>query len=376
MNSLIKVAFFSGPTDYSVCLANALSEYCNINFFYEERYVKKGDASILDILNPAISKLPVNSYRIRDPRNLLSYCNVARKLKNYDIIHVQTANVWLSLYRYIFKKVSVIFTVHDPYQHLGLKIINSKYQDIIQRLIVSQSSVCIVHGKKMKEDLAKRYKHPLERIKVIPHGELSFYRKFKSGSQIWDKKGKNFKRILFFGEIRKNKGLEYLIKAEPFISAKFDNYKICIAGKSHGEFTQYSNLIKEKDKFEIINQYVPNHQVADLFEHSDIVVMPYISATQSGVLSLAFGFGKPVIASNVGSISEVLEDGKSGLLVPPCDEKALANAIIDLLLDNEKCLYFGKNAKECAEYKLGWYKIAKATNQIYKTVLCSMVSNE
>ncbi|MCK5641048.1 MAG: glycosyltransferase family 4 protein, partial [Gammaproteobacteria bacterium] len=320
----MKIAFFSGPVEYSVCLANALSEYCDVDFFYGARYAKQRDESILSILNPNVKRIPINEYRIRDIRNLWNYYKIARKLRNYNIIHVQSGNIWFSLWRFYFRKVPIVCTIHDPYQHIGLRKSNSKYQDMAQKWIISQSLRFIVHGRKMKEAFSKRYRFPMDKIMSIPHGEFSFYKKFRMEKNLINKKDSDDKRILFFGIVRKNKGLEYLIKAEPFISDRFSNYKICIAGKFQEDFDYYNDLIQNRNKFEIIDEYIPNNQVANLFENSDIVVLPYIMATQSGVLPLAFGFGKPVIATDTGSISEILEHGKTGLLIPPCNEKLLA----------------------------------------------------
>jgi len=369
VNMKIKVAFFSGPTDSSVCLADALCEYCKVDFFYGVRYAINRDISMLDLLNSEIKKIPINSYRIRDVRNLWSYYRIAKELKNYDVIHIQSGSIWFSLWRCCFKKVPIVCTVHDPYQHMGLRKSNRYYQDIAQNWIVSQSSKFIVHGQRMKKALFERYNLSLDDISVIPHGEYSFYKSFKPRIRILRDDNKKFKRILFFGTIRRNKGLEYLIKAEPIISKKYNNYKMCIAGKFQEDFDYYNKLIRNKNKFEIIDDYVPNNQVADLFENSDIVILPYISATQSGVLAIAFGFGKPVIATNTGSLGEYLSHGKTGLLVEPQNERALANAIVKLISDDDLLKEMGKNALQYCEKNLSWDSIAKKTMKIYSDLI-------
>jgi len=365
----VKVAFFSGPIHYSVCLVNALNKYCEITFFYKANHVNQGDASILNLLNPTIKKIPINTYRIRDVRNIWSYYKIARILNKFDIIHIQIGDIWFSLWRWLFKRVPIVFTVHDPYQHIGLREGASKYLDLAQKIAINQSSRFIVHGVKMKRLLVERYNLIPGNIKIIPHGEFSFYKKIRCKPMQINKKEEGIKRILFFGLIRKNKGLDYLIKAEPIISQNYKNFKIIIAGRFEDKFDYYNNLIQNKDKFEIIDRYIPNNQVADLFEMSDIVVLPYLTATQSGVLCLAFSFGKAVIATDTGSISELLEHGKSGLLVPPGDTKSLASAIIELLLDEKKCLFLGENAKKISEEKLNWNDIALRTVQLYKSVI-------
>jgi len=371
MNKKIKIAFFSGPIEYSVCLANALSTHCEVHFYYNERYAKQRDAMILNLLDQGIKRVPISDYRIRDFRNIVKYYRIAKRLRTFDIVHIQIADIWLAVWRFLFRKVPIICTIHDPYQHYGLKKMNSLYQDLSQKLCIIQSKKYIVHGLIMKKDLARRYKLSKDKISIIPHGEFSFYNVFKSNKELLIKKDALSKRILFFGTIRENKGLEYLIKAEPIISSVVSNYKICIAGKFPENLQFYKNLIKNPDKFEILDEYIAIDQVAHLFEKSQIVVLPYITATQSGVLPLAFAFGKPVIATNTGSISEVLEDKKTGFLVPPKDERSLASAIIDLILDEKKCAVFGRNARLVANDKLNWSRIGVSTVSLYEELLCA-----
>lgn len=364
----MKIAFFSGPIEYSVCLANAISAYCTVNFFYSVRYAKQRDESILNLLDSKIEKFPINTYRIRDIRNLCSYYKIMKTLHKYDIIHLQGGDFWFGLWRYLYKSTPIVFTAHDPYQHPGINFFNNLYQDIAQRISISQSSKFIVHGEKLKSHLSKRYKLQREDIEVIPHGEFSFYKNVTTNAAPIIRNGP-FKRLLFFGSVRRNKGLEYLIKAEPLISKHFSDYKICIAGKFSSDFEFYNQLIINREKFEIIDEFIPVSQVAHLFKNSDIIVLPYIDATQSGILPLAFGFEKPVVATDTGSINEVLLNGNNGLIVPPCDEKSLAKAILELLLDEKKCEELGRNARVFAESKLNWKGIAEQTFSLYKEVL-------
>ncbi|MCD4781119.1 MAG: glycosyltransferase family 4 protein [Candidatus Omnitrophica bacterium] len=361
---MIKVALFSGPIEYSLCLANALSRKCQVSFFYDGIFVERGDPTILKVLNPSIEKRAITHYRIRDVRNIWSYYAIMREFSSYDVIHIQIGNIWFAMYRWLFRDIPLVFTVHDPYQHYGIS--NRTYRDLSQKWNIKHSSSFIVHGEKMKTDLVSRYSLNEKDVHVIPHGEFSFYKRMirPDGQELIGTV--NYKRILFFGSIRPNKGLEYLIKAEPYISKKFSRYKICIAGNFSGTLDYYMNLIKDKNKFEIIDDYILSSQVATLFENSDIVVLPYVSATQSGILPLAFGFGKPVVATDAGSISEILEDGKTGYIVPVKDEKLLAEAISKLLLNEETCKKYGDNAYCVAQTKLDWNKIADSTIKVYK----------
>ena len=179
----MKVAFVSGPIDYSVCLANALSNECEIDFTYGDAYVKSLDTSILDLLDTRIKKVPVNALRYGDPKNFLSYRNLAKQIQTYDIIHVQGSNIWLSLTRYLTRKVPIITTLHDPRPHSGLRLSKHLIQDVGQRLIVAQSSAFIVHGEQMKQDLAEYYRVNPERIHVLAPGQPYTLTKLKKSSR-------------------------------------------------------------------------------------------------------------------------------------------------------------------------------------------------
>jgi len=109
--------------------------------------------------------------------------------------------------------------------------------------------------------------------------------------------------------------------------------------------------------------------VANFFENSDIIALPYITGTQSGVLALSFGFGKPTVATNVGSIAEVLEHDVNGILVPPADKEQMAKALIDLLTNEGKCFRIAEQATQTANTLLSWETIANQTHQLYLEVV-------
>ncbi len=151
------------------------------------------------------------------------------------------------------------------------------------------------------------------------------------------------------------------------ISKKISDFKIVIAGK--GNFKKYRCLIKNKEKFVIYNEFIPNEKVSELFQKATIVVLPYIEASQTGIISIAYSFKKPVIVTNVGSLPEVVENGKTGFIVPPKDQKKLAEAIIKLLSNNEKRKKMGENAYEMMQTELSWDSIAKKTIEVYKEII-------
>ncbi|MFC1668686.1 glycosyltransferase, partial [Chlamydiota bacterium] len=136
--------------------------------------------------------------------------------------------------------------------------------------------------------------------------------------------------ILFFGFVRKYKGLEYLIKAMPRIINEVPATLI-IAGEfwhNKDEILQLINQFHLKKNIKIIDKYISNEEVEVYFKACDLVVLPYISATGSGIAQIAFSFEKPVIATNVGCFLEIIKHGKTGYLVHRGDSQSLSTAVI------------------------------------------------
>ena len=116
-------------------------------------------------------------------------------------------------------------------------------------------------------------------------------------------------------------------------------------------------------------RYIPNEEVPSIFEIADVVAYPYLSSTQSASIQVAYAFGKPVIASNVGGLPEVVDIGKSGLLVEPNNSEELARAI-DLLISDEGLRKdMGRYAKELSQTRFSWDSIAATILQVYETKL-------
>jgi glycosyltransferase involved in cell wall biosynthesis len=132
--------------------------------------------------------------------------------------------------------------------------------------------------------------------------------------------------ILYFGYIRAYKGLMTLLDAMKYL----DNVELLAVGEFYDDETKYRQKVIDlglTQRVRFVAEYVPNENVGDFFCASDVVVLPYHSATQSGIIQIAYNFNKPVIATRVGGLAEVIIDGKTGFIVPPNDSVALAESI-------------------------------------------------
>ncbi len=135
------------------------------------------------------------------------------------------------------------------------------------------------------------------------------------------------KTLLFFGIIRDYKGLDLLIEALALLD---DSYQLVIAGETYGSFDKYTQLIKEKqvkNRIHLYNQYISDDEVTVFFSACDVCILPYKSATQSGITSIANHFLVPLIATDVGGLKETIEHEKTGLIVPQPNAELIAKAI-------------------------------------------------
>ncbi len=136
--------------------------------------------------------------------------------------------------------------------------------------------------------------------------------------------------ILFFGYIRPYKGVHLLIDALKIVKQTM-RVRTLVVGEFYEDEQPYREHIRQagvEDIVQLVADYIPNECVADYFCAADVVVLPYLSATQSGIAQIAYNFNKPVITTDVGGLAEVVLDGISGLVVPPHDPQALADAIV------------------------------------------------
>ena len=138
------------------------------------------------------------------------------------------------------------------------------------------------------------------------------------------------RQILFFGMVRKYKGLEILLQAMPKVLAKTP-CKLLITGEFYEPIGNYLSLIDRyglNGNVEVRNRYVPNEEIQGLLDQADLLVMPYLSATQSGIVQMAKLAALPIVASKTGGLAEAIIQNETGLLCEPGDPDSLADSIV------------------------------------------------
>jgi len=142
--------------------------------------------------------------------------------------------------------------------------------------------------------------------------------------------------LLFFGFIREYKGLHVLLEAMPGIREALPEVKLVVAGEAYEDPERYRSLIRDCGLEETViwhDGYIPGDDVPAYFGAADVVVQPYVSATQSGVAQIAFHFETPMVVTDVGGLAEVAPHEDAGLVVPPEDPPALADAVVRFFAD-------------------------------------------
>lgn len=187
----------------------------------------------------------------------------------------------------------------------------------------------IVQSDAVENDLHKIVKQP--RYKKVAHPVYEIFGGPISKSEA--RKRLNVPEgniLLFFGYIRAYKGLHLLIDALKLVKEKMP-VTMLVVGEFYEDEQPYRKHLQEagvEDMVRLVPEYIPNEKVAEYFCAADVVVLPYLSATQSGITQIAYNFNKPVIVTDVGGLAEVVVDGVSGLVVPPNNAAALAEAIV------------------------------------------------
>jgi glycosyltransferase involved in cell wall biosynthesis len=229
------------------------------------------------------------------------------------------------------------------------------------------ADITFVHGEKLRRDMIRKYHYPGDKIRVTQSGEHQVAPFVQYMNESFHEEPNS---ILFFGRIYEYKGLRYLIEAEPLITKEIPDARIIIAGTGEN-FKKYEDMMVNKDHFEVYNYPIPYKQGAELFQKCSLVVLPYIDASQSGVIHTAYGFKKPVVATDVGSIPEIVDNTITGIIVPPKNPKALSEAIVNLLNNDPLRHQMGVNGYYKLKHDLSWKTISKNIIKAYQELVDS-----
>ena len=287
--------------------------------------------------------------------------DIYKFIKNGDFNLIHSDVLLGKIYGYMYRLTNLwIQTVHDPFPHTG---------DVTKRNI-ERYNYAIKRANKFvllnNIQLDKFCKYYCIRKEDVLINRLGIYENIRSFVKPEEKEIDN--SILFFGRISPYKGIDYLCEAMVKIHEKVPNATLTIAGS--GDFYFDISKYQKLSYFQIINNYISTEELASLINRASICVCPYTDATQSGVIMTCYSLFKPVIATNVGGLCEMVDNGKTGLLIQPKNVKAIEEAILTLINNQDLRSRMIENIKSIYEHGNGsWNEIAIKYINFYHKVL-------
>jgi glycosyltransferase involved in cell wall biosynthesis len=265
----------------------------------------------------------------------------------------------------------IVYSAHNPIQHDHKK---RNVQEMTR--IYHQVDHVIALTNYTRQEIIKLAGIPYEDISVITHGDFGYVFSQssinKSLAEDIRRKAKGRKILTFLGIIRPYKGLEYFIKAFPLIKHALTDVFFLVAGSTRfANQQQLKMLIAENcapEECHVDMRYLPIEDMKAYLSVTDILVQPYINASQSGNTVMAYSEGIPVISTNVGGLSEMVEDGQTGYIIPPKDSQAIAGAA-KKCFENDNWTKLSENAAKVAAEKYSWETITAQTLAVYQNVL-------
>lgn len=381
------ISFFHPES--SLCLAKYLADENNqVDYYYIASYVNDtrgisgfeyplakrilGNHKLSHEENPEIydyfADKSVNVYltRIlhynrfpRIDRTLMRMLMWQIRIKGYDAINLVGQYSYIDIAHDVFKKCNLIHTFHEIGNHTG----ELSALPIVKKALRDNSKI-IMHSKAMYERLCQYMSINPNRVCVIPFGKFETYRVYDK-NRTFDLPFRNDLPIfLFFGFIEKYKGLDVLKKALELLDDYSQCFNLVIAGNGTDPTLDYFRT--QKNTY-VVNRFLPNDEMIFYIKASSLILLPYKSASQTGIIPTCSVFGKPCIATKVGAFPEMVNDGINGLLVEKDSPAEFAIAIKQVLddyhlLDRLTQNSFGMGMDD----RYDWKNIAHKTIEFYK----------
>lgn len=299
-----------------------------------------------------------------NPFNIVGTAAKIRKLKP-DLVIMQWWHPYFAPCYYILqkclRKYKKLMVCHNVFPHERFPL-----DHFLTRLSLKGIDYYLVQSKMDEADLLQL--KPNAKYKRVFHPT---YNAFKMQNMTREEArrqigiGSEEKVMLFFGYVRKYKGLQHILLALSEIAGKVPGIRLLVVGDFGEDREEYMQLIEQEkiqEYVQIVEGYIPDKEVEKYFAAADLAVLPYESATQSGIAQIAYGFELPIVATAVGGLPEVVLDGRTGYVVPPGDDKALGEAVIRFFNETDVKQMQENIRKE--EYKYSWDKMTEEIEEL------------
>ena len=257
---------------------------------------------------PGIEK---KTFDIRELYRIVKWINSER----FDVVFFESLHVWnLAVMMFCHKKTMMFQMIHDLIPHKGDKQEKSVY--LMNKVVCKMADYIVLCNQKYVSKITELYDVPQKRVRFV-----DIWRRFPEYTE-----PSYLKRVLFFGRINPYKGVDNLIE----IAKKCPKVRFNVVGRVDPQVQEQVNELKALPNVTMNNGYVTDEEMAEAFTEADWIVLPYNSATQSGVIIDGYRYGRPCIAFNVGAIAEQVYEGISGYLISEGDNEAFADKLMEV----------------------------------------------
>lgn len=312
-------------------------------------------------VDPSASPLVVPNERVLDPMNPLTWGAAARRARELRL-DALVYKWWIPFFGPAYAPVlagarrggaATIMIADNLVPHE-----KRPFDEALTRLVTDRTDGYLVMSQSVEQDVARLL--PGAPLRRVPHPVYAQYGAAgRSRDEARARAGVSGDMLLFFGFVRRYKGLDVLIEALPRVLAARPGLTLVVAGEFYEPVEPLRARITAlglDDAVRVLDRYVADEEVGDLVAAADAVVLPYRSATQSGVVLVAYAAGCPVISTAVGGLPEVVEEGVTGHLVPPEDPAALADAILAFYARGGRPAY--EPAVHAAARRFSWSSVS------------------
>jgi len=359
-----------GISQFNACLYEELGKTHDVKAFNFKRqypeFLFPGKTQFVTADDEAV---PVESESLLDTANPFSYISTYRRIREWapDVLIVR---YWMSYFapsigyvtRRMKKHCKVISILDNVVPH------EPRFFDTpLTKYFLTGSSGSVTLCESVAKDLLRL--KPDSRYTVIQHPLYSHFGKkmdrHEAEKKLGLKSGK--KNLLFFGLIREYKGLDILLETFGMLP---EDYQLIIAGEPYGSFDRYRQIIDRlpgKDRIVMALKYIKDSEVTDYFSAADLAVLPYRSATQSGISSVSYHFEVPMVVTDVGGLKETIGDRGTGLVADKSTPEAVYKEITRYFEDPQIASGCIRNIRKEKE-RLSWSGFADRLIRFIDTI--------
>mgnify|MGYP005860100247 CR=1 FL=1 len=356
MKKVAIIAFFH--SEMSLCLAKYIAKqgtkvdyYYITDFLHDKGYVsgfeyKKAQKriGIINLSNIEIPEICNDTKGLNIKYHLIRILSYSKRLlwinklifykvlsqirrMQYDVINVIGQHPWVEIIHDELKGENLVHTFHE----IGSHEIGNFVTPLMNKVIMDKSKIIL--PSQVTFDRFNTIQGATNlRTAMIPVGKHETLLLYEKDINLDLKIDKTKVTFLFYGYIRPYKGLKLLREVMESLPDYYDEFNLVIAGGGYDENLPYFQSL---DNCQVINRFLTNEEMMKLNRISTAIVLPYKTASQSGIILTSFMLGKTVIATKVGALAETVKDGYNGILVAPDDAKAFAMSMIRLIKDKE-----------------------------------------